>query len=297
MTLPELGYIGLGKMGGPMTRRLLAAGHVVHVHGRSRDRLASLIEAGAVFHDTPRGVAEAAGTVFTCLTDTQAVENVVLGTNGIAHAARLDGRLVDMSTIAPDATRAMAARLRAANGWRWVDAPVSGGTVGAQAGTLAIMAGGEAADIDALDPVLGHLGRQVTHMGPVGAGQTTKLVNQIMVACGMAMIAEAAGLAARAGIDAAAVPRALAGGRADSSTLQQMWPRMLAHDYAPTGTVTSILKDIDLLRDLAREIDAPLPFTNASAELYRWLEGRGHGGEDLTALFRFFRPQAGHEPS
>jgi 2-hydroxy-3-oxopropionate reductase len=130
-------------------------------------------------------------------------------------------------------------------------------------------------------------------MGPVGAGQTTKLVNQIMVACGMAMIAEAAGFAVRAGIDAAKVPVALAGGRADSLTLQQMWPRMLVEDYAPTGTVTSILKDIDLLREVSRASDAPLPFTNASAELYRWLEGRGHGGEDLTALFRFFRPQGG----
>ena len=173
MSLSALGYIGLGKMGGPMTRRLLAAGHVVHVHGRSRDRLAPFIEAGTVFHETPQAVAEAAGIVFTCLTDTKAVEDVVLGGNGIARAGRRDGILIDMSTIAPDATRAMARELRAANGWRWVDAPVSGGTVGAENGTLAIMAGGEAADIDTLAPVLAHLGRQVTHMGPVGAGQTT----------------------------------------------------------------------------------------------------------------------------
>lgn len=285
---PALGYIGLGKMGGPMVRRLLAAGFSVFIYGRSKERLQPYIDAGAQVCATPREVADRASVIITCVTDTAAIEDVVFSDCGLAASDQKDRILVDMSTIDPDVTRSMAARAFEINRLHWIDAPVSGGTVGAEAGTLAIMAGGHAEDIDAVRSVLSHLGQRVTHMGPVGAGQVTKLVNQIIVSVTMAMIAEAAGLAVRAGIDAAKIPEALRGGRADSTIMQQMWGRFIVEDYRPTGTVDSILKDVTLLRNFAAGVAAPLPFTNMAGEYYRWLAANGHGGEDLTAMFRFF---------
>jgi 3-hydroxyisobutyrate dehydrogenase len=285
---PPVGYIGLGKMGGPMARRLLDAGLAVHVYGRSEEKLRPYLERGAVRCTSPREVAEKASVILTCLTDTAALEDVVFGEAGLARAPAADRILVDMSTVDPEVTRLLAAKAFGANRLRWVDAPVSGGTVGAEAGTLAIMAGGDSDDVKAVSPVLAHLGRQVTHMGPVGAGQTTKLINQIIVAVTMGMVAEAAGLAVRAGIDAERIPQALSGGRADSTILQQMWGRFIREDYGPTGTVESILKDIALLRKLSGSVGAPLPFTSMAGEHYRWLEAQGHGEEDLTAMFRYF---------
>jgi 3-hydroxyisobutyrate dehydrogenase len=285
---PELGYIGLGKMGGPMVRRLLAAGFSVFIFGRNKERLQPYLDAGAQFCATPRDVADRASVIITCVTDTAAIEDVVFGEDGLAASTHQGRLLVDMSTIDPALTRVIAARAFELNRMRWIDAPVSGGTVGAEAGTLAIMAGGCTEDIDAVRPVLSHLGQRVTHMGPIGAGQVTKLVNQIIVSVTMGMMAEAAGLAVRAGIDAAKIPEALKGGRADSTIMQQMWARFIAEDYKPTGTVDSILKDVTLLRSFAAAVAAPLPFTNMAGEYYRWLAANGHGDEDLTAMFRFF---------
>jgi 2-hydroxy-3-oxopropionate reductase len=216
------------------------------------------------------------------------MEDIIFGEHGLTASMHKNRCLVDMSTIDPVLTRAMAARAFELNRLCWIDAPVSGGTVGAEAGTLAIMAGGRAEDIDVVRPILSHLGQRVTHMGPNGAGQVTKLVNQIIVSVTMGMIAEAAGLAVRSGIDAAKIPEALKGGRADSTIMQQMWARFIAEDYKPTGTVDSILKDVTLLRSFAAAFAAPLPFTNMAGEYYRWLAANGHGDEDLTSMFRFF---------
>ena len=183
----------------------------------------------------------------------------------------------------------MAERLRAETGMGWVDAPVSGGVAGAESGRLAVMAGGAPEDFARLEPVMAHLAQRFTLMGPVGAGQTAKLVNQVIVGCGVAVLAEAAGLALRAGIDAARLPDALAGGRADSLLLQQFFPRMTAGDFTVESHVRTMLKDLDTAGDLARAVEAAMPMTAAAAELHRLMAQRGHAGADPAALAMLYR--------
>ena len=222
----RLAFLGLGLMGAPMARRLLAAGHDVTVWNRSAAKAEPLREAGARIAATPAEAAAEAGIVFLNLMDAAATESVCFAPGGIAEAPRADRVVVDHSSIPPERTRAIAARLHAANGTRWVDAPVSGGTRGAQDGTLAVMAGGEAADVERIRPHVAAMARNLTHMGPLGAGQTAKLCNQIISGSLMAVIAEAVRLAQNAGIDAARLPEAFAGGFADSLPLRLFVPRM-----------------------------------------------------------------------
>jgi len=283
---PKLGYIGLGNMGGPMAVRLAKAGFALHVYGRNRDRLKPALAVGAVECDSPKAVAERSDIVFTCLTDTAAVESVVFEPNGIAVGAKPGSFIIDTSTISPDATITMAARLREQSGMRWIDAPISGGTVGATDGTLSIFVGGSAEDFAFVRPVLQHIGRNITLMGTLGSGQTTKLINQIIVCCSVAMLAEACGLAERAGLDVAAIPEALAGGRADSAAMKAYWMRLANRDYTSLSTVTSILKDIDLVQATARRVGAILPLTSTVREYNQLLVNAGYADEDLTALAR-----------
>ena len=287
-TRPALGYIGLGNMGGPMAVRLSKAGYTVNVYGRNRERLEPALAAGAQECRSPKEVAERAGILFTCLTDTAAVEKVVFDSNGIAAGAKAGSLIVDMSTISPEATIAMAAKLRDSTGMEWVDAPISGGTVGATDGTLSIFVGGRAEDFVSVRPVLQHIGRNITLMGALGSGQTTKLINQIIVCCSVAMLAEACGLAERAGLDVTALPDALAGGRADSAAMKAYWLRLAKRDYTSLSTVTSIMKDIDLVQATARRVGAVLPLTSTVREYNQILVNAGYAGEDLTALARLF---------
>lgn len=287
---PTLGYIGLGKMGNPMAMRLLSAGIPVHVWARNPDRLSPMLRAGATASSSPRDMADHAEIIFTCLSDTAAVEEVVLGPDGLSAARRTGGILVDMSTVAPDATIRMAAALKSRCGREWVDAPVSGGTIGAQAGTLTIMVGGSSANLDQVRPYLDHLGKRITLMGDIGSGQTTKLINQTIVACTTMVLAEALGLAKRTGLDVEALPAALAGGRADSTILQQLWPRMVESDFAPTGTIQSMLKDLKLVQALGQTVHAAMPITAIVSELHQWLISTGFAKEDITSAYRFFRP-------
>ncbi|WP_165820198.1 NAD(P)-dependent oxidoreductase [Microvirga sp. KLBC 81] len=287
---PTLGYIGLGKMGSPMVMRLLSAGLPVHVWARNPDRLGPMLQAGATASSSPRDLAENAEIIFTCLSDTAAVEEVVLGPEGISAAQRSRGILVDMSTVSPDATIRMAAELKSRCGREWMDAPVSGGTTGAQAGTLTIMVGGSSANLGRVRPFLDHLGKRITLMGDIGSGQTTKLINQTIVACTMMVLAEALGLAKRTGLDVAALPAALAGGRADSTMLQHLWPRMVENDFAPTGTIQSMVKDLKLVQSLGQAVHAAMPITAIVAELHQWLMANGFADEDLTSAYRIFRP-------
>lgn len=284
----SIGYIGVGNMGGPMALRLCKAGFEVRVYARNKERLNKLLPAGAIACDSAREVAAKSDILFTCLTDTAAVEAVVFGPDGVAEGARLGMILVDTSTISPGATTEMGARLLDQCGAHWVDAPISGGTVGATEGTLSIFVGGRDEDFDALGPVFEVIGKNVTKMGPLGAGQVTKAINQIFVSCSIAMVAEACGLAERVGLDLAAIPGALAGGRGDSTALQYYWKRLAERDYTSYSTVTSILKDLDLVQGKAREVGAALPLTATAREYYQLLANSGHAGEDLTALARIF---------
>lgn len=289
----KLGYIGTGLMGAPMSARLLAAGHDLTVWNRTASKAQPLVDKGAHLAEGPADLASRSDIVFMCLTDTAAVEAAVFGPGGVAEGARRDVILVDFSSIQPDATRQMAARLRDQTGMHWIDAPVSGGVPGAEAGTLAIMAGGEAAAFERVEKVVLDMAQRFTLMGPVGAGQTTKLCNQVIVGCTMAVLAEAARLATNAGVDAARLPDALAGGFADSKPLQLFVPRMVdAQHEPPLGHVYTMLKDLDSVRDLARSCASPVPFTSLAAEQFRLLSARGGEHADALEIFKLSAPSA-----
>ncbi len=279
----KLGYLGLGMMGFPMTRRLINAGHDVMVWNRSAAKAAALVDAGAKLATSPRDVAAGADIIFMCLTDAAAVEVVVFGADGLSKVAGKGKLAVDFSSIHPDAARDIAARLKQANGMGWIDAPVSGGSKGAEEGTLAVMAGGDAAEIESVRPYVLAMARRLTHMGPVGAGQTTKLCNQVIVGCAMTVLAEATRLAVNAGIDAGKLPEALAGGFADSIPLQLFVPRMVQGIHSPPlGHIATMLKDLDTVVEVARDTSTPVPMSALAAQLFRL--GKAARGADVDAL-------------
>lgn len=287
---PRLGYVGLGLMGGPMARRLLAAGFPLTVWNRDPAKAAALAGAGATVAASAAAAADASDIVFTCLTDTAAVEAVVFGDNGIAAGAGTGSVLVDFSSMRPDAAAAFADRLRRQAAMGWIDAPVSGGVPGATNGTLAVMAGGEQADFDRVAPVVAHLAGRFTLMGPNGAGQTTKLINQLIVGCGFAIVAEACQLAEDAGIDPARIPEALSGGRADSPILQQYLPRMAARDREVQARIAIIVKDLTTVMDEARRLGSALPMTGLATELHKLLAKRGLADADNAEYIKLFAP-------
>ncbi|MBR0915238.1 NAD(P)-dependent oxidoreductase [Bradyrhizobium japonicum] len=283
----RLGYLGLGLMGTPMTRRLLKAGHQVAVWNRSEGKVAPLIAAGAGRAATPRDMLANADIVFMCVTDAAAVEEVIFGPEGLAAASGAGRLVVDFSSIHPDAARDLAARLKDANGAGWIDAPVSGGTKGAEEGTLAIMAGGEAADIERARPYVLHMARRFTHMGPIGAGQTTKLCNQVIVGCAMAVLAEATRLASNAGIDAGRLPEALAGGFADSIPLQLFVPRMVQGIHSPPlGHIATMLKDLDTVADVAQATSTPVPMATLAGQIFRLAKAARGADADAMEIYK-----------
>ncbi len=287
-TKPRLGYLGLGLMGLPMTLRLVAAGYPVTVWNRSREKILPALEAGAAEADSPRAVAEASEVVFACLSDAPAVEAVVFGGHGVSAADGAGKVFVDHSSIRPEAAREMAARLEAEHGMAWIDAPVSGGVAGAEAGTLAIMAGGEAQDFERVRAIVAHTAQRFTLMGPVGAGQITKLVNQVIAGCAMVVHAEAVRLATNAGIDAAKLPECLKGGFADSLPFQIFVPRMLEGAAQPLGHVTTLLKDVETALELGRESAAPMPMTAAAVQIYRLMVAQGHAQSEPSVLYALY---------
>ncbi|UOA16601.1 MULTISPECIES: NAD(P)-dependent oxidoreductase [Sulfitobacter] len=286
-----LGYIGTGLMGTPMAARLLDAGYALTVWNRTAAKTKALVEKGATLGANPAEVARRSDIVFMCLTDTQAVQEAVFGEGGVAAGARDGTTLVDFSSIQPEATVKMAGQLKAETGMDWIDAPVSGGVPGAEAGSLAIMAGGAQSAFDRVEKVVLEMAERFTLMGPSGAGQTTKLCNQVIVGCTMAVLAEAARLATNAGVDATRLPEALAGGFADSKPLQIFMPRMVnAQHEPPLGHVYTMLKDLDSVCDLARSCTSPVPFTSMAAEQFRLLTVRGGETADALEIFKLSGP-------
>jgi 3-hydroxyisobutyrate dehydrogenase len=282
---PHLGFVGLGLMGKPMTLRLLAAGYAVTVWNRSRDKMLPLIEKGARGAASPAEVARAAEIILMCVTDQHAAEEVLFGPEGIAAGGEQGKLVVDFSSIAPASARAFAERLARERSMGLVDAPVSGGTVGAEQGTLAIMAGGRPEDIERARPVVAHLAQRFTRMGDAGAGQVTKLCNQVIVGCLFPVIAEAVRLAEAAGVDAKMLPVALKGGFADSLPLQVFGARMAARQFEPPlGAVSIMLKDLENAAAVAKEKGVPLPMARTAAELYRLLDAQGRGAAEPTVL-------------
>jgi len=279
--MASLSFLGLGLMGGPMALRLLAAGHGLMVWNRSAEKAVPHLAAGATLAASPAEAA--ADIIFLNLMDAAAAEAVCFGPGGLAEAPAGKRILVDHSSMSPEATRAIAARLHAANGTAWVDAPVSGGTRGATDGTLAVMAGGDAADIETIRPFIMAYARNLTHMGPLGAGQTTKLCNQIISGSLMSVIAEAVNLAKNTGIDAHRLPEALAGGFADSLPLRLFTPRMASgHHEPPIGSAASMAKDLQAVLALAEATGTAIPMTRLA--LHRLNQTMEHFGAAAEAL-------------
>lgn len=283
MTRPRIGYLGTGLMGLPMVMRLIGAGYPVTVWNRSPDKAAPAVAAGARQAGSPADLARDSDVVMCCLTDAGAVETVVFGSDGIASVAGPE-LLIDFSSMDPDLARDFGDRLRAANGMGWVDAPVSGGTPAAAEGTLTIMAGGTEADFARAAPLLQPLARQVTHMGPAGSGQMTKLVNQIISGGTMALVAEAVNFARRTGVDAGRLTEALAGGFANSKPFRLLAPRMAARSFEnPLGTVAMMLKDLDTVAAVGAG-RAALPMTECARGLMRRAAAMGHAEHDISTI-------------
>lgn len=280
----KLGYIGIGLMGKPMVLRLLAAGHEVTVWNRSADKLAPVVEKGARAAASPAEVARAAEIVMMCVTDQKAAEDVLFSSQGVAEGGKKGLLVVDFSSIAPASARDFANRLKA-KGIGIVDAPVSGGVPGAEKGTLVVMAGGSPADVERARPLVMQLAQRFTRMGESGAGQVTKLCNQVIVASLFPVLAEAVRLAEAAGVDSKLLPEALRGGFADSLPLQIFGARMAARNFEPPLAASSIaLKDLKNAAAVAEEYGVSLPMSSAAMKLYRMLEAQGKGGMDPAVL-------------
>ena len=286
---PRVGCIGAGVLGAAIMRRLADLQFAPVIWNRDRTKLPALLKAGAAEADSPEELTRASTFIITCVSDGAAVEQIVFGEHGVAAAGTSDKILVDMSTCATAHTKDMAARLAEACGMAWLDAPISGGAPAALEGRMTVMVGGRPEIFERARPLWDALAGRVTLMGPNGAGQSTKMVNQVLVSTGLAVLAEACAFAERAGIDAAKIPEALAGGRADSRQLQEMFPKMAASNFAITGRASLMLKDLELIHDLARHVGAPMPVTAGVTESFRKMVADGLGDRDNTELVNFYR--------
>jgi 3-hydroxyisobutyrate dehydrogenase len=282
--MSDLAFIGLGIMGRPMAGHLLAGGHRLRVHTRTRASAEPLLSAGAAWADSPAAASAGAEVVFICVSDTPDVRQVLLGPGGVVESARPGLTVVDHSTISPAATREMAAPL-ANRGVTLLDAPVSGGDVGARNATLSIMVGGDPAAFDRALPLLQLMGKTVTHCGPSGAGQLTKLVNQVLVSVTNLAVSEALTLAAAGGLDPARTIAAVAGGGAGSWQLSNLGPKMVAGDFAPGFMIDLQAKDLRLVREAADVAGVALPTVAHVAELFDQLRAQGRGRDGTQALF------------
>jgi 2-hydroxy-3-oxopropionate reductase len=279
--------IGAGAMGGAIGARLLATGTPLTVFDLDPARVAALVAQGAVAAASAAEAAAGADWILTSLNAARIVEAAVFGPDGAAKGAATGTLVVDMSSIDPEATNGLAARA-AAQGLRWVDSPLSGGAPKAALGQLTLMMGGAEDDVAEAQRRLSGVASNMTRMGPAGAGQTTKLINQVLCGLGFLAVAEATRLALDAGVEAARIPQALKGGRADSAILQEYMPRYVAKDYRRTGRIDNMVKDLNAAQDLARSTNTAMPLTAVCAEVHRMLTAAGLGGEDQAALMEFF---------
>lgn len=283
----NVALIGAGAMGGAIGTRLVQTGNQLHVFDLDKDKVQALVAEGAIAAQSAAAAAAAADYVITSLNAPHIIEAAVFGPGGVAEGAATGTLIIDMSSIDPEATKALAAKA-ADHGLRWVDSPLSGGAPKALIGELTLMAGGSDADVAEAHKVLRHVAANYTHMGPVGAGQTTKLINQVLCGLGFMAVAEATRLASDAGVDAAKIPQALKGGRADSALLQEYMPRYVAKDYRRTGRIDNMVKDLDGALALARIKNTTMPLTAVCAEVHRMMTAAGFGPEDQATLIEYF---------
>ncbi|MGJ4949785.1 NAD(P)-dependent oxidoreductase [Bradyrhizobium sp. HKCCYLS20291] len=283
--------IGAGAMGGAIGARLAQTGTRLVVFDLDPAKVAALVALGATAAASAAKAAADADAVILSLNSPKIVRAAVFGAEGVAAGARRGTLVIDMSSIDPEATRALAADVAAA-GLRWVDSPLSGGAPKAAIGQLTCMAGGEAEDVAEARAVLAEVASNYTHMGPSGAGQVTKLINQVLCGLNFMAVAEATALAQAAGVDAAKIPQALRGGRADSAILQEYMPRFVDRDYRPTGRIDNMVKDLNGAQDLARQTGVAMPMTAVCAEIHRLLTAVGLGAMDQAALMEYWATRA-----
>ena len=287
----KVAFIGLGTMGVGMSLNILKAGHDVTVHNRTRQKEEAVAKEGARRAESPKEAAEGAEIIVTMVSDTPDVEQVVLGANGIIHGAPQGAIVIDMSTISPAATRQMAEEL-SKKGIKMLDAPVSGGPEGAQNGTLAIMVGGDAADFEKVLPILEIMGKTVTHVGPIGAGQITKAINQIIISGTYLTVAEGLTLGMKAGLDMQKVIQAISGGAASSWVLHNRGINVVNNNYPLGFRVKLHHKDLGIALETARELEVTLPATALVEQIENGLIARGYGDDDVSAIGRTIREQS-----
>lgn len=283
MAITRVGFIGLGIMGAPMAANLIKAGFEVTVWNRSPSRTEPLVKAGAKRAESPAAVAEACEVTLSCVTNSGDVEEVAIGPEGVIHGAGAGSVYIDCSTISPETARQVAEQL-ARKDVAMLDAPVSGGDIGAQAGTLAIMVGGEAAVFERCRPVLDALGKTVVHVGPSGAGQVVKLCNQIAGGLNLLAAAEAIQLARRSNVDPAKMLEVVSAGAAGSWMLSNLAPKAISGDYAPGFMVDLMQKDLRLVLDAANETHTPLPGTALVSQLFQSIQAEGRGTDGTQAI-------------
>ena len=288
----EVGFIGLGIMGRPMALNLVRGGHALHVWTRRPQSMEPLLEAGATGHDSAAGVARASAVVISMVADAPDVEQVALGLNGVADGAHDGLVFVDMSTIAPAAARSIAVRL-AQRGVDMLDAPVSGGEVGAIAGTLSIMAGGRAETFERVRPLFECMGQAITLVGASGAGQVAKACNQIVTGMAVAAVAEALNFARKAGVDPGSVRQALLGGFASSRILENHGGRMLQRDFKPGFKSWMHQKDLRIVLESAHDLGLALPGAAVTAQMFNAMVGSGLGEEDSVAMLKLLERMSG----
>ena len=290
----KVAFIGLGTMGIGMSLNILKAGHDVTVHNRTRQKEEEVAKEGARRAESPKKAAEGAEIIVTIVSDTPDVEDVVLGANGVIHGAPQGSVVIDMSTISPAATRQMAEKL-GKKGIKMLDAPVSGGPEGAQNGTLAIMVGGDEADFKTALPILEIMGKTVTHVGPIGAGQITKAINQIIISGTYLTVAEGLTLGMKAGLDMQKVIHAISGGAASSWVLHNRGINVVNNTYPLGFRVKLHHKDLRIALDTARELEVTIPATALVMQIENGLIARGYGDDDVSAIGRAIREQSGLE--
>lgn len=283
----KIALIGAGAMGGAIGTRFLEVGNSLTVFDLDTARVEALVAKGAVAAGSAAEAASDADYVITSLNASRIVELAAFGKDGIADGAKPGTLIIDMSSIEPEATRKFA-KMAAERDLAWVDSPLSGGAPKALIGELTLMLGGEEADVERAIGVLSDVAVNMTRMGPAGAGQTTKIINQVLCGLGFLAVAEATRLAQDAGVDAEMIPVALKGGRADSALLQEYMPRMATKDYRRTGRIDNMVKDLNMAAELSRETGTSMPMTALCAEIHRMLTAAGLGGEDQAAVMEFF---------
>ncbi|HUW17720.1 MAG TPA: NAD(P)-dependent oxidoreductase [Sedimentisphaerales bacterium] len=295
MPLTRIGFIGTGIMGRPMAHNLLKAGYPLTIHNRTRPRAQPLLSEGAGWADTPAETAQSSDVVITCVPDTPDVRQILMGKHGVIEAAKPGLICVDMSTISPAATKLMGAEL-AAKGVTLIDAPISGGEIGAIEGKLSIMMGGPKEAVEKVRPIMEVMGKAVTHCGPLAAGQMTKLANQVMVIHTIMSISEGFVFAERAGLDLQTTLDVTSAGAASSHSLRALGPKIIAGDFKPAFMVDLQMKDLRLVLEYADEVKQPLPGVALAKQLLAVLQAQGRGRDGTQALIDVIR-QLGKKPS